>query len=237
MRKLTPKEFRAWNEEIAKKYTPEFYHHHPNIVVRYIESKRVCEIINFLGLQEDDRLLEVGCGTGNILESLDSKKTVGIDLSKYLLQKTRQKNIPNLQLINANGENLPFKDHCFNKAICSEVIEHVQNPQSLLTEIGRVLDSKGRLVISIPNEDLINLVKWFLVKVRLFGFLFPQQKNKLKEHLTKNDLMPEFHLHKFNFNILKNMLLKSRFHILRYKAIPFGLLPLRYVVECEKKLD
>lgn len=235
MRKMTHKEFRAWNEEIARKYTPEFYHNHPNIVVRYVESKRVSVIINFLGLQEaDDRLLEVGCGTGNILENIDSKKTVGIDLSKYLLQKTQQKNIPNLHLVNANAEDLPFKKNSFHKAICSEVIEHVQNPQSLLSEIWRILDSKGRLVISIPNEDLINLVKWFLVKLRLFGFLFPQQKNKLKENVIKNDLMPEFHLHKFNFNVLKDMLLKNRFYILRYKAIPFGLLPLRYVVECKK---
>ncbi len=234
MRHLDPKEFKAWNEEMMREYSPEFYHHHPNPLVRYVEAKRVRWVINFLKLHEDERLMEAGCGTGNILETLRCREIIGVDLSPYLLAKAKQKNIPHLQLVNANVESLPFQDKSLGKIICSEVLEHVLDPQKLLVEVRRVLRDDGKLIISIPNEDMINFIKRTLKKLRLFYFFLPQHSKEMEDHQISDDMTPEWHLHKLNLNVLKEML-KNYFVIIKYKGIPFNFLPIRYVIQCKKK--
>ncbi len=167
MKNFQAGDFKAWNEEMVKKYDPDKYHHHPNSLVRYIEAKRVRWIIYYLGLNKEDSLLEAGCGAGNILEGINCKKIFGIDLSPYLLAKAKQKNIPHLQLVNANVEILPFQDKSLGKIICSEVLEHVLNPKNVIKEIHRVLRHEGKAIISIPNEGLINFIKSILIKLRI----------------------------------------------------------------------
>lgn len=233
MKNSQTREFKNWNEEMVRKYDPDQYHHHPNPLVRYIETKRVRGIIDFLGLKEEESLLEVGCGAGNILESLNCSKIIGADLSLYILEKARQKNIHNIQFVNATVESLPFQDQSFNKIICSEVLEHVLNPQKVLIETWRVLNSEGRLIISIPNENLINFIKKILIKLKLFGLLFSKREKPLS-YSVPFDMSDEWHLHNLNFSILNDML-RNYFVIAKYKGIPFNFLPLRYVLMCKKR--
>ena len=46
---------------------------------------------------------------------------------------------------------LPFADNSFDKIICSEVLEHIENYQGVLREINRVLKPEGILAISVPR--------------------------------------------------------------------------------------
>jgi ubiquinone/menaquinone biosynthesis C-methylase UbiE len=46
---------------------------------------------------------------------------------------------------------LPFKDSSFNFLLCSDVLEHIDNPIFLLKEIYRVCKRKANIVIKIPN--------------------------------------------------------------------------------------
>jgi ubiquinone/menaquinone biosynthesis C-methylase UbiE len=48
-------------------------------------------------------------------------------------------------------EGLPFKDCSFNFLLCSDVLEHIDNPFLLLKEIKRVCKKKASIVIKIPN--------------------------------------------------------------------------------------
>jgi len=58
------------------------------------------------------------------------------------------------------NEGLPFKNNTFDLVLCTEVIEHVQKPSYLLTEIDRVLKPKGISVITTPNSNWF--LYWFL---------------------------------------------------------------------------
>ncbi len=75
--------------------------------------------------------------------------------------------LKNQKFVNADGEDLPFEDHEFDYVLCSQVLEHVENPEKFLSEIFRV----GK--------------KGYLETPSLLGeYLFPKQSHKwiLHEH-------------------------------------------------------
>ena len=52
--------------------------------------------------------------------------------------------------VHADAANTPFKDGCFEVAICSETLEHVSDPQKVLREIHRLLRPGGITFICVP---------------------------------------------------------------------------------------
>ena len=50
------------------------------------------------------------------------------------------------------GERLPFKDGAFDRVICTETLEHVDDEHVLARELARVLKPGGILAISVPDE-------------------------------------------------------------------------------------
>lgn len=227
--KSSKKNFESWNEEMARKYNPERYHKSPNPIVRFIERRRVGEIIRFLDARNFDRVIELGCGAGNIMEKIGSAKELwGIDLSDFMLELAQQKKykVP-VKFVKANIEELPKKitDSKFDKIYCSEVLEHVENPDKVLGQIKRIAKKDSIVVVSVPNEKLINKIKMILQKLRLFALFFPNISKKMDD---------EWHLHSFDLDKLKKMT-KNDYVIKKVKGIPFNFLPLRYVVKLKLK--
>ncbi|MDP2947646.1 MAG: class I SAM-dependent methyltransferase [Nanoarchaeota archaeon] len=52
--------------------------------------------------------------------------------------------------VKAFGENLPFDDNSIDLAICTATLEHIKSPQSVITEIHRVLKPEGEIYIEVP---------------------------------------------------------------------------------------
>ena len=223
--------FEAWNEEMAKKYNPDRYHHSSNLIIRFIEKKRTSKIIDYLNPQKDDRTVELGCGAGNIMQKIKfGWELWGLDLSDFMLElaKSRAYQLP-VTLIKGNAENLPEKvtDKKFDKIYCSEVLEHVENPNKVLKEIKKIAKKKSIIVISIPNEKLIDKIKNILQKLKIFNLFFPNIPEKMKD---------EWHLHSFDLDKLKKMVSQD-YIIKNIQGIPYGFLPLRYVVKLKIKHD
>ena len=83
-------DFRTWNEDMARKYSPGRYHEESHFLIRWVERQRVRTIIRLLQPRAGDMVLEVGCGSGNVLEALpQGTKPVGIDLSSTLVTESR----------------------------------------------------------------------------------------------------------------------------------------------------
>ena len=101
----------------------------------------------FLSKQIDSTFLDVGCGVGFFLAH-GSRESVGLDVNPYCVDYVR-KNGLNSELISSDGS-FPLRDNSFKSVVCDQVLEHLEQPDRLLTEIDRVLIPGGTLLIGLP---------------------------------------------------------------------------------------
>lgn len=107
----------------------------------------------------DQRVLEIGFGSGAVLFSFDKSCQVhGLEISKSAIAQAERKAVKlgyrghDFHLV--SGETLPYPDGHFDVIIASHVVEHVQDDAQLLREIRRTLKSDGVAIVLIPiNEN------------------------------------------------------------------------------------
>lgn len=115
-------------------------------------------------MRDGDRILDLGCGVGRHVITtymLGNVESVGVDIClKDLCTaaerfekefQDRNNHEKRLALSAADAQALPFSDGCFDKIICSEVLEHIPDYRKVLGEINRVLKPGGVLVASVPR--------------------------------------------------------------------------------------
>ncbi|MGK7396353.1 MAG: class I SAM-dependent methyltransferase [Candidatus Cyclobacteriaceae bacterium M3_2C_046] len=95
------------------------------------------------------KVLEVGIGTGkNILYYSEPVQLVGIDFSPGMIEKAKQKfQLPNVQLLTMDAENMAFKDNEFDTVVTSCVFCSVPDPVKGLKEIRRVCRNGGKILM------------------------------------------------------------------------------------------
>ncbi len=95
-------------------------------------------------------LLDVGCGTGYLMEELTQQgyRIAGLDLRPEGLRSTRN-DLPAALLIQAEATHLPLAAETFEAVLMLDVMEHVDD-RALLREIGAVLKPGGILVLTVP---------------------------------------------------------------------------------------
>jgi ubiquinone/menaquinone biosynthesis C-methylase UbiE len=108
------------------------------------------------GLSTKDRLLDVGCGTGRILELLGSydSHAFGVDLSLDALAFSRVR-VPQHLVCADMNKRLPFKDDTFRLITCLDVLEHMDGDEWLLSEIERVCKPGGQVIVTVPACKLL----------------------------------------------------------------------------------
>jgi ubiquinone/menaquinone biosynthesis C-methylase UbiE len=111
-----------------------------------------------LELTANDRLLDVGCGTGAASRraATVAAAVVGIDLSSEMLREASQLagGLNKAGFVRADAEALPFADASFSAAICTNSFHHYPDPARAVHEIVRVLTPGGRLVVGDPCADV-----------------------------------------------------------------------------------
>lgn len=98
-----------------------------------------------------DKVLDIGCGRGYVLDFVKAREKVGLDVSLNELQ-----NIPpesGIKRIRAFAENLPFTGGYFDCVLCMDVIEHVLFLEQVVFDICRVLKKEGSLFVACPWEQ------------------------------------------------------------------------------------
>ena len=99
----------------------------------------------------DKQILDVGCGTGAILERLGNpERNIGIDLAPEAISFCRQRGLENVRQGDICA--LPFTDASFDAVICSSVLYHewVVDVDRAVREMRRVLRPHGVLLINVP---------------------------------------------------------------------------------------
>jgi 2-polyprenyl-3-methyl-5-hydroxy-6-metoxy-1,4-benzoquinol methylase len=128
-------------------------HTHKNPIQRFLLGNFFKNLVNLTKTKTVDSILDVGCGEGFTLNRLKEngigKKLEGIEYLQAAIDLGK-KMYPDIKITMGTIYELPYKDNEFDLVLCTEVLEHLEEPQKALKELVRV--SKKYLVISVPNE-------------------------------------------------------------------------------------
>lgn len=123
---------------------------------RLADRKRLDFITHFLqkSLPVHASILDVGCGNGVISRHLGKFgfNVTGIDVSDKTIEKANALNsFSNVKFIKKSAEELMATGKRYDAIICSEVLEHLDHPESLLQVLNKTLSQNGKLIITVPN--------------------------------------------------------------------------------------
>ncbi len=133
-------------------------------------ARRVAKAISHMNIAPDDRILDLGIGTGMSLNFYpkDRGQIVGVDLSSGMLREARKKireqGRENANVFQADAMTLPFGDDTFDHVFISHVISVVSDPCRLVQEAQRVAKPDARIVIvnhfQSTNRFIALVEKW-----------------------------------------------------------------------------
>lgn len=107
-------------------------------------------------LPHGGNLLDIGCGTGLFVEKYvrNGGSGTGIDISEKMVAKARRR-CPECEFLVGTGEKLPFDDRAFNAVSSVLVFSYVKDPESMLSEVYRVLEPAGSVALCTLGKKLI----------------------------------------------------------------------------------
>lgn len=153
-------------------------HTHRNPIQRYLIDNFYKALFAEVKKRKPKTVLDVGCGEGFTLERLRKQnigeKLEGVDFLKTAIEIGKKAH-PELHLKEGTIYDLPYKDKSFDLVICSEVLEHLEDPKKALSELERV--AKKHIVLSVPNEP------WFMLANFLRGKNWSRWGNDI-EHIN-----------------------------------------------------
>jgi len=189
-----------------------------NIIIRWLVNRLLKKIsILLIKINAAAKLgLDVGCGEGNIIYYLHKRGTikniVAVDLNKEKLNFAN-KHYPVCNYLNANVDNLVFKNNSFGYIIATEMFEHLDNPTSAIKEIQRVAETGAYLIISIPYEPFFHWGNLIRGKYWNRGGKTPAHVNfwnrvEFKEFLRRHNILIE---EEYSLSVFPWLLFMGRF--------------------------
>lgn len=121
--------------------------------------------------QKEDKLLEIGCGAGDLAKDLfdNGYKNINlIDFDNYLKEEIKDKF--SINLLDVSHSSLPFNNSYFDMILAIAIIEHLENPFLIVRECARILKSGGKLIIAIPYIFSIRSKWQFFLRGDLMGY-------------------------------------------------------------------
>ena len=99
--------------------------------------------------QQNGKLLDVGCGTGALLDHLQKDhETYGVDYFPIALEFSAKRGLKNL--VHGNAEKIPLQSDCYDSVVSLDTLEHVPDHIAAYKEIFRVLKPGGTFVMNVP---------------------------------------------------------------------------------------
>jgi ubiquinone/menaquinone biosynthesis C-methylase UbiE len=114
-------------------------------------------ILDKLNVKEDEKILDAGCGVGELGKHIKNKNLYGFDFDDRAVKEAQKRGYK--QVIKSDIFSLPFKDKEFDKTFCIEVIEYLSNPKKAFKELLRV--TKGEIIISSANFNWYKIKSFF----------------------------------------------------------------------------
>jgi ubiquinone/menaquinone biosynthesis C-methylase UbiE len=167
-------------KQLFDRWAPSYDWTFPSFIYQAIHKR----LISKIELPANANVLDLGCGTGRLLNRLASQfpdlRGTGLDLSPQMLQVARQSNQhrPRLIYLEGNAESLPFAEGQFDAVFNTISFLHYPQPEKVLSEVARVLSPGGRfyLVDITANNSAFQLMANSPAGVK---FYHQEQREKL----------------------------------------------------------
>ena len=229
---------------------------HSNIMRNRYE-RRAWEI----AFHKGDRVLDIGCGTGYLIEKLKEEMPfildcVGIDISANAVMLARKRD-PDARFYQADSEQLPFSDESFDVVLFYSVFQYITNPNIAINEAYRVLKNGGRILFTIHKSALdifiipsilhrlYNLIRWRWLQSNHITYSQSLSKTRKKAFSALNFLSLDWIYHA-DIGICMEFMLYRKLGINRQSlfrlATHLHRLPYRYFKDlelfvCRKKIS
>ncbi|MDA2935960.1 class I SAM-dependent methyltransferase [Patescibacteria group bacterium AH-259-L05] len=137
------------SEEIQKLYKFEqFYWWHVG------RRKILSSLLRRFLKNNENQILEIGCGTGGNLEVLSRwGKVTGLDISEEALNFCRKRGFNNLIL--STAERINVSDKTFDLVVAMDVLEHIENDKKAIKETWRILKPGGYFLATVPAYQFL----------------------------------------------------------------------------------
>ncbi|WP_256685122.1 methyltransferase domain-containing protein [Halococcus qingdaonensis] len=130
------------------------------------------EALDLFDVDEDDRVLDVGCGTGFGTEGLleHTERVHGLDQSPHQLKRAHGKfgRDGPVKFYRGDAERLPFEDDTFDALWSSGSIEYWPDPVAALRECRRVTEPGGNVLVVGPDAPKTSVVGRLADAIMLF---------------------------------------------------------------------
>ncbi len=193
------KDFVKLSKEWFNKQAPVYDETNTILYSKY--GKISCEnIYEFLKDKDYKKLLDIGCGTGYLINMLSKEyeaEFTGIDLSPEMIKQAKGKNIGNAIFVEGKSDELPFEENTFDAITTVESFYFWENHTEALRQIKNVLKPGGKFLLiadiydtgSLDFDTIYNIHKYKLfnpTKEKFEDLFHIVGFNDVKVHLKEN---------------------------------------------------
>lgn len=162
------------------------------------------------------RLLDVGCGLGDVLARLpDQYQLVGTDYAWNNVRISGRRLAGRASIARASIYELPYESNSFDACLCLEVLEHIEDDQRAAREIARVMKPGGILIAAVPYTY------YWPQYLRLMGHFRHYTRESFSALMNDAGLAVQAHLPNYP---RWHQAYTRRYAMIRAKAMTFGRL-------------
>lgn len=196
------------------------------------------DTIKQLNIQENSKILDVCCGTGDFtfmlsLETDNKIEIIGLDFSENMLSVARKKNeelkLENVEFVHGNAMELPYEDNTFDGVVIGFGLRNTPDYEKVVKEMIRVVKPRCKVACldtSHPTLPIFKQLYWFYFRniMPRLGQLFSRHK---KEYQWLNDSTEIF----LNKKELKDLFKKVGLRDVKIKSYAGGTVALHIGVK------
>jgi 2-polyprenyl-3-methyl-5-hydroxy-6-metoxy-1,4-benzoquinol methylase len=165
------------------------------------------EMLKFIP-KDVHKILDIGCGDGyfgQLCKQYFNAEVCGVELNKFEAEKAVNK-LDKVLIGNIELNNLCIPERYFDCIVFNDVLEHLQYPWIILSNMKKYLKVNGYVVASIPN-------------IRYYSNLKNLLFHKSWEYVEWGGVMDKRHLRYFTVNSIDNMFTRCGYNILTLEGI------------------
>jgi SAM-dependent methyltransferase len=215
----------ALNDRLAREHPIDEYYASSPWPIRFVERRRLRIIRNFMGEVDALDVAEVGSGGGHVLRMFPRSRLTAIDVSDvYLGIARRNLGGYDVRFVKGEVDRLDLPAESFDRVICTEVLEHVVDPDAVLDALARLVRPSGVVVVTIPNDPLILKLKK-AIRYTPFRWLLGDRVEWGGDR---------YHLHRWTPSEFERVL-ALHFHVLERRFAPFSFVRVRSCFKCARR--